>query len=91
VIAYAIKDNQFSSLEKEKATLTSSLIQQSDSIQDLQAVLAQELEYHCDTMTIAEKIQEAKLRDYDLKVWTENEQKKTQSFTTKQKADLAAF
>lgn len=83
------KENQ--ELRKNQVILEQQDVLRLAKINELENALAEKLVSHCDTMTIAEKIKATKLRDYDLKVWQENEQKKTESFNSKQKADMVAF
>lgn len=63
----------------------------SDSISLLKTVLAQELAYHCDTLSVDEKIKQKELDDFATRLSQISDEKISHAYTEKEDADVIAY
>lgn len=84
-------DKKFSKLETTLSDLRTSDSIKGDSIRLLTAALNSELEYHCDTMTAAERLKFLEFQKYEVRMWAEKEKAEMNAYTQKEKANMSAY
>jgi hypothetical protein len=84
-------DKKFSKLETTLSDLRTSDSIKGDSIKLLTSALQSQLESHCDTMTVEQRLKLLEFQKYEVRMWNEKEKAEMNAYTQKEKANMSAY
>lgn len=91
MIMTVIQIRQTAQMETTITELRSSDSVKGDSIKLLTSALKSQLESHCDTMTVEQRLKLLEFQKYEVRMWNEKEKAITAAYTQKEKANMAAY
>lgn len=84
-------DKQRSRLETTITDLRASDSIKGDSIKLLTSALQAQLESHCDTMTVEQRLKFLEFQKYEIQMWTEKEKDEMSAYQQKEKDEMSAY